>query len=187
MADETVKCSNCGFENHSSCRFCIQCGKGLKGAAAPSPKSPEPEPHESPEVPKPGTEDLLKRVAKESGYEHEPRRDGWKVLVPLGQDRRQKVYVMFNGHDDDGEDIVSFLSICGEATDRHAMTLLRFNSRIPYGAFAVKTIQGKEYFVATANQLASTADPQEIGKLLFEVARRADAIERQIGGGQDVF
>ena len=67
------------------------------------------------------------------------------------------------------------------------MNLLRFNSKLTYAAFAVRPIQGKDYFVVTANQLASTADREEIRKLLLEVAKRADAVEKKLAGGTDTY
>jgi hypothetical protein len=147
----------------------------------------EPEPPERPEMPAEGTEEILRKIVEESNYEHSKARAGWKVSIPMGEERAQKVYVMFNGQDDEGNDIISFLSVCGKADEKRAMQLLRFNSRQPYGAFAVKTIQGTEYFVMVANQLAATADPEEVQALLTRVAARADDIERQLGSGGDVF
>ena len=186
MPDQIRKCEACGFENHGSCRFCIQCGKEL-GSTTPAPETEEPEPHESPEVPEESTEQMLRRVAEESEFEHEQVRAGWKVTVPMGGERKQKVYVVFNGHDDDGNDIISFLSVCGEVDQRRAINLLRFNARQAYGTYAAKTIQGKEYFVVTANQLAQTADPSEVQNLLVGVARAADRVENQLSEGKDLF
>ncbi|MBU0637770.1 MAG: hypothetical protein KKB50_02815 [Planctomycetes bacterium] len=182
----TQVCPRCSFENHSSSRFCIGCGKGLSGTGAAS-GGGELEPHENPELPQPATEDLLKRVVVQSKYEYKPTKAGFRVTVPLAEQRQQKVYVMFNGHDDEGHDIISFLSICGPRTDKHADALLRLNSRLPYAAFAIKTIEGQEFFVVTANQLAATADPEEVRKLLYHVARRADALENQLSDGHDVY
>jgi hypothetical protein len=134
-----------------------------------------------------GTKALLKRVVKEAGLEYKTTKTGYRVVVPLGDGREQKVHVLFNGHDDDGQDVVSFVSICAPADDRRAMTLLRFNSKLAYAAFAVMPIGGEDHFVVTANQLASTADPDEIRKQLFEVAKRADAVEQKLSGGKDTY
>jgi hypothetical protein len=185
---DTLKCPECGFENHTSCRFCIQCGTSLAEAEpAPAGEPGEPEPYGRPEVARPDTEELLRRIVEESGYEHSSARAGWKVTVPLAQERRQVVYVMFNGKDDDGKDIVSFLSVCGDADEGRAMDLLRFNTTPSHGAFGLKTIRGRDYFVVTANQLADTADPDELRSILLHVARRADSVEEQLRRGDDVF
>lgn len=188
MPDDIRKCPSCDFENHSSSQFCIQCGQDLTAEAEEAEEEQtEPEPHERPEMPQDETERMLQRIVEESDFEHEKTRAGWKVAVTMGEDRTQKVYVMFNGKDNDGNDIISFLSVCGRARRDAAMQLLRLNSREPYGAFAVKTIQGKEYFVMVANQLAQTADLKEVQTLLTRVAVRADDIERELSGGKDVF
>ncbi len=189
MSSKTQMCSGCYFDNHPGTRFCVKCGRSLTkpSGAQPIGASDDPEPHESPEVPLQATEDLLKRVVRESGYESRKTKAGYRVVVPLGEQRKQKVHVLFSGHDDDGHDIISFISICAPASDRHASALLRLNNKLTYGAFAAKTIQGKEYFVVTANQLAVTADAQEIRKQLFEVAKRADAVENLLTRGKDVF
>ena len=189
MSSTTRMCGYCFYDNHPGTRFCVKCGRRVEDAAPTraGTESEALEPHESPEVAQASTEDLLTRVVRQSGYEFSQTRAGYRVVVPVGKDRTQKVHVLFNGHDDDGHDIVSFISICAEATERHAMSLLRLNNKLTYGAFAVKTIQGKEYFVVTANQLAETADVEEIGKQLFEVAKRADTVENLLTSGKDIF
>lgn len=188
MTDKSRKCPACGFENHGSSRFCIKCGQELAATrVAQTEQQDEPEPPERPEMPQDETEKMLQRIVEESNFEHKKAKAGWKVSIPMGEDREQKVYVMFNGQDDQGNDIISFLSLCGEADEKHAVQLLRLNSRQPHGAFAIKTIQGKDYFVMTANQLATTADPEEVQNLLMRVAARADDIERELSGGGDVF
>ncbi|MBN2559710.1 MAG: YbjN domain-containing protein [Phycisphaerae bacterium] len=183
-------CPTCKFENHIRSMFCVQCGTLLACApAAPGAagKSSEPEPQASFDTPKPDTEELLRRVVAEAGFEYDKTRAGYRVIVPIGESRRQQVHVLFNGRDDEGHDVISFLSVCGPADERRAMTLLRFNSKLVYGAFAVKRIEDRDYFVVTANQLAATADADEIRKQLAEVAKRADAVEMKLSSGGDVY
>ncbi len=177
-------CNACKFENTSGTKFCIQCGLAL---AADAQGGDELAPNPNPEVMQAETEALLKRVAHESGFDHKETAAGHRITVSLGGDRKQRVHVTFNGHDDEGHDIISFLSICGEFDAKHVESLMRANAKLLYGAFAVRTIKGKDYFVMTSNQLAETADLQEIRKILFEVARRADGVEERISGGKDVF
>ena len=187
MAGEIRKCANCGFENHSSCRFCIQCGRDLAAKAIRNEAETEPEPNENPELPQNKTLELMQRIAAESGFENEKIAAGWKIKMPMGENRMQMVYVTFNGHDDDGNDLISFISICGEASQVHAMDLLRFNNSLAYGAYAAKTFQGKEYFVLRATQLAATADDEELRNLLTYVGAYADDTERQLYSGGDIF
>ena len=178
-------CNACKFENTAGTRFCIQCGLTLAPAAGDA--ADELAPNPNPEMMQAETEALLKRVVHESGLDCKETVSGFRVTVSLGGDRKQRVHVTFNGRDDDGHDIISFISICGEYDSKHTEGLMRANAKMLYGAFAVRTIKGKDYFVVTANQLAETADLQEIRKILFEVARRADGVEERIGGGGDVF
>lgn len=176
-------CPACKFENAAATRFCIQCGSSL---ASDDTDVADLTPNPRPEIMKAETNALLRRVAHESGYKCADTRAGIRVTIPIG-DRKQRVHVAFNGQDEDGHDIISFLSICGEYDGKHNQRLLHFNARMTYGAFAVKTIKGKEYFVVCANQLAETADLEEIRKILFEVGRCADRIEHRLSGGKDVF
>lgn len=177
-------CGACKFENTSGTRFCIQCGMTLQPAGA---NGDELAPNPNPEIAQAETEALLKRVAHEAGIECRETGAGYRVTISLGGDRKQRVHVTFNGRDEDGHDIISFLSVCGEFDPKHAENLLRVNNKMLFGAFAIRTIKGKDYYVVTANQLAHTADLDEIKKTLFEVARRADGVEERIGGGKDVF
>ena len=180
---QSTICRACKFENAASVRFCIQCGLAMDAADARD----ETTPNASPELMLAETAAMLKRIAHESGYACEPTGAGIRVTVPLGPDRRQRVHVTFTGRDDDGHDIISFLSVCGAFDAKHAEKLMRLNAKLTYGAFAVRTIKGRDYFVVTANQLAGTADLEEIRKLLFEVARRADGIEEKLASGKDVY
>lgn len=185
MADNIRKCNECGFENHGNSRFCVQCGSDL--IHEKSADTGDPEPNESPEVPQNETVEVMRRIAEESGYEHEKIDAGWRIKMPMGEDRKQIVYVTFNGHDDDGNDLISFFSVCGEVLQTHAMDLLRFNSSLAYGAYAIKTFQGKEYYVMRATQLAATADTDELRNMLTYVGAYADDTERQLYKGGDVF
>ncbi len=184
MAENDYTCDECGFENHAGCGFCIQCGRDLSGDAA---DAAEPVPNESPALPEERTVALLRKIAADSNFEHEEVASGWKVKIPVGADRSQTVYVTFKGHDDDGNDIVAFYSICGPADPTHAMDLLRLNNKVTAGAFAVKTFQGKDYFVMTEKQLAATADAAALRHYLTDIADYADDVEKQLSAGTDVF
>jgi hypothetical protein len=190
MAKTNRICPSCGFANPTRAFNCGRCDILLvcsPSRVSSSKRPSEPEPDASGKTPQASTKALLKRVVTEAGLEYNKTKTGYRVVVPLGGKRQQKVHVLFNGHDDEGQDVVSFLSICAPADDRRAMTLLRFNSKLAYAAFAVMPIGGEDHFVVTANQLASTADPDEIRKQLFEVAKRADAVEQKLSGGKDIY
>ncbi len=188
MAKTTRICPSCGFSNPTRAFNCGRCDVLL--VCSPSKvsrfnRATELGPDGSGKTPRPDTKALLHRVVTEAGLEYKATKTGYRVVVPLGDQRQQKVHVLFNGHDDDGQDVVSFVSICAPVDERRAMTLLRFNSKLAYAAFAIMPIGGEDHFVVTANQLASTADPEELHKQLFEVAKRADAVENRLSGGED--
>ncbi len=194
MAKTIRICPECGYANPPQEFNCGQCDVLLvctptRVSDAGGPGGPEPD--GCGKTPQASTEALLKRVVTEAGFEYKATKKGYCVKVPIGDKREQKVHILFNGHDDEGQDIVSYVSICAPvptpSDDRRAMTLLRFNSKLTYAAFAVMSIGGEDHFVVTANQLASTADPDEVRKQLFEVAKRADAVEERLSEGKDTY
>ena len=65
------------------------------------------------------------------------------------------------------------------------MSLLRYNTQILHGAFAVKNIGGAEVVVIQANQLAETLDPLEVSRVLSAVAWQADQVEQKLLGGDE--
>jgi hypothetical protein len=189
MPASKQKCGACKAENDAHSLYCTTCGKSMQSAFAPTGGGVAGglTPNPSPEAAATETEELLQRIAVASEFATEKTASGYQVTVPLGEDRKQRVHVVFSGHDDEGHDVISFMSICGAYDAKHASTLLRFNSKLTYGSFAIKTVEGQEYFVVTSNQLASAASADGIRKVLFEIARRADGIEAQLSKGQDVF
>ncbi len=194
MAKTMRVCPECGFANPPQKFNCGQCDVLLvctPTRVSPSTRSTDLEPDGSSKTPQASTKELLKRVATQAGLEYKTTKNGYRVIVPLSDEREQKVHILFNGHDDEGQDIVSYVSICAQVSkpsdDRRAMALLRLNSKLTYAAFAVMSIGGEDHFVVTANQLASTADPDEIRKQLYEVAKSADAVEERLSGGEDTY
>lgn len=185
MPAATTNCPSCDFENHSTSRFCIGCGTKLPASEVAEPQSPggPAVPVASPEPQGESTKRLLQRIAEESGFASQERQGGLTLQVPLPGDRKQTVHVLFDGKDDDGHEVLTFLSVCGKADAAYDRVLLESNNRITYCAFAVRKIQGKTYFVVTASQLVATADLQELRKVIDAVARRADRLEATLGGG----
>ena len=80
---------------------------------------------------------------------------------------------------------MSFCSTCGPAQPNLAMKLLKYNDRLVHGAFAVKNFGGGDMVVILANQLADTADPLSISKLLTSIAWQADKVEAQLSEGDE--
>jgi hypothetical protein len=109
--------------------------------------------------------------------------EAWQVTIPVGALRKQTVTVDFTAKDEEGHPVIAYSSVCGPASERNAMLLLRFNQQMVHGAFAVKSTPSGEAVVVVANQLADTADPLEVTRLLTAVAWQADRAEEKLVGG----
>jgi membrane protease subunit (stomatin/prohibitin family) len=129
---------------------------------------------------------LIRGVAQASGWKVEESGDDWKLTVPIGATRKQDVHVKF-GQKDEGHDLLVFSSHCGPATEKNAMALLRYNTKLVHGAFAVDKTQAGEMIVLRANQLADTADPLEVTRAITAIAWQADKVEGQLLGGADQY
>jgi hypothetical protein len=126
---------------------------------------------------------LVRSVITASGWQVQESGDAWQVSIPVGTLRKQTVAVDFGRKDEEGHDLICFSSICGPASDRNAMALLRYNTKMVHGAFAVQSTPAGEMVVVQANQLASTADPLAITRIITAVAWQADKVEEKLGGG----
>lgn len=190
MAYQAKACPGCGFENHPSCRFCIGCGAGIE-AVEVSVLDPDPMPEGDPEgagaAPREEVRALVARLVEGSGFPAEGSDRGWKVTVPVPGDRTQTVHVLYGGQDEDGDEVVRFLTVCAPYDARHAGALLELNASLPHCAVAVVKVKGRDAYGVVAHQLAATADEAEITKRLVQVATRGDSIEAKLRGGKDSF
>ena len=107
--------------------------------------------------------------------------DRYAVDVPLAGGRPQPVAVVFRATDHEGAQIVIVYSDCGEAGPEHYETVLRRNLRIPYGAVALRDIDGKPCFVMFNTILRHALSPIELRKSIFAIAERANRFARQFG------
>ncbi len=127
-------------------------------------------------------EGMVRNVIQAAGYGVEQQGESLVVSIPIGSLRKQKVIVTFGHRDDGGQDVIRFLSRCGPARPEIAMKLLAHNARLIHGAFAIESTDSGQMVVLTANQLAETADPLEISKLLTAIAWQADQVEEKLSG-----
>ncbi len=125
---------------------------------------------------------LVRSVAAAAGWQVQETNDAWQIVVPIGTLRKQTVLVAFGRKDDEGHDLISMASICGPASEKNAMALLRYNTKMVHGAFAVQPTPSGEMIVVQANQLADTADPLTVTRVLTAVAWQADKAEEKLGG-----
>jgi len=128
---------------------------------------------------------MVGSVAEAAGYQVSSEGDALSVTVPLQALRKQKVTVEFDKRDDSGHPIAAFWSICGPASEKNAMSLLRYNTQMLHGAFAVKAVGGIEMIVLQANLMAETLDPLEVSRVLSAIAWQADKVEQKLVGGDE--
>lgn len=128
---------------------------------------------------------IVRSVAQAAGYTLQESGDAWQITIPLQPLRKQRIFVDFSQKDRSGTPIVAFWSICGPAAERNAMSLLRYNTTMLHGAFAVREVERAPKIVLQANQLADTLDPLSVSRLLAALAWQADKVEQKLLGEED--
>lgn len=139
----------------------------LSGAVANAPKTPQ---------------DLVRSVIDASGWKLDDSASIWRVEIPVGSLRKQSVSVNFDRKDDAGHGMIAYSSVCGPVTEKNAMALLRYNTRLVHGAFAVQATDAGEMIVVAANHLTDSADAIEVTRVLTAIAWQADKAEEQLTG-----
>lgn len=130
--------------------------------------------------------DLVRRVAEAAGYQVRETDQRLDIVVPVGALRKQVVRVACDRRDDQGHPLVTFCSLCGPASERNAMKLLRYNVQMPYGAFAVLREGPGEQIAICATLLAEGLAAFEVARLLPAIAWQADRVEEKLLSGGDV-
>jgi membrane protease subunit (stomatin/prohibitin family) len=133
-------------------------------------------------TPKSDPKILVRSVADAAGWQVAEDGEVWHVTVPIGALRKQMVNVRFGGKDREGHPIIGYSSTCGPANEKNAMTLLRYNTKMVHGAFAVENQGAGDIIVVQANQLAETADPLEVTRVVTAIAWQADKVEEKLLG-----
>ena len=130
---------------------------------------------------------LVRRVLESGGWPIEEHGDIWNVTVPVGPMRKQRVSIRFDRKDNAGNQMIACASVCGPASEEHAMMLLRQNRKMVNGAFTIEPTEAGEMIVVEANHLADTTDPLELMRAITSLAWQADRVEEDMGDGADVF
>ena len=136
----------------------------------------------------PATKDpkaMVRSVAEAAGYTVAESGAVVEITVPIDSLRKQKVSVEFGKTDEAGHAVVGYWSICGPVQPDNALTLLRYNTQMLHGAFALRAIGATEMIVLQANQMAETLDPLEVSRVLSAIAWQADKVEQKLGGGDE--
>ncbi len=128
---------------------------------------------------------LVRSVAQSSKWPVTENGDQWQIIVPVGPLRKQRVDVQFNAKDAEGNAMLAFSSVCGPADEKTAMALLKYNTQMVHGAFAVESSPTGDVIVVRANQLTATADPLAITRVITAVAWQADKVEEKLLGSDE--
>jgi membrane protease subunit (stomatin/prohibitin family) len=133
----------------------------------------------------PDAKSIVRAVAQAGGYQVAETGDDWQVTVPLGGMRKQVVHVNFARTDEQGHPVVAYTSNCGPANEKNALSLLKYNTKMVHGAFAVASVGGSETIVVQANQLVEALHPLDVTRTLTAIAWQADKVEEKLLGGAD--
>ncbi|MDA7979079.1 MAG: SPFH domain-containing protein [Pirellulales bacterium] len=125
---------------------------------------------------------VIASVAETAGYQVQSSGNRLNITVPIGTLRKQVVEIDFDRQDEEGDALVAIRSICGPATDGNAMKLLKYNSRLVYGAFAVVPHSGGDMVAIQANILATAVDAMSAGRMIASIAWQADKVEEKLMG-----
>ena len=184
-----ISCARCTTGNHTSTRFLLlmrpKTGADADAGAALDALGP----YEAPEPADPDATRLIRDPRRHGPAWRRPPGHGWRVVVPLGFDRKQAAstssYAGVN--DPAGRSIVSLVSICGTANDRDPRILLQLNARMVEGHFAIKILRGEEYFVVIQNMPVHDTMPIDSAGLVHRIALTADSLEDRLTRGRDLF
>lgn len=126
---------------------------------------------------------LVRSVVNASaGWQLKEDNGVWQIVVPVGAMRKQRVTVHFDLKDVEGEPMLSFSSYCGPASEKNALALLKYNTQLVHGAFAVESTPTGDMVAVRANLLSEITDPLAISRVITAVAWQADKVEEKLLG-----
>jgi hypothetical protein len=187
MVTITIVCARCTLSNHQSSRYCSACGLPLGAVPDAGAGADALGPYELPEPADPDVARWILEFVRRAQYDANPSVQGWQLVVPLRQDRKQAVYVGPAGTDGEGRAILSLVSVCGPVNDRDCRTLLKLNARMVEGHFAIRVLRGEEYFVVIENLPADVLESIDAHALVRRVAELADGLEERLSRGGDIY
>lgn len=184
----TIVCARCTLPNHALQRYCSGCGLPLGAVQADAGAATDAlGPYEVPDPADPDVARQIREFGRRCGYESSPSGQGWQIVVPLRQDRRQAVYLGPAGTDPEGRPILALVSVCGPVNDRDCRTLLKLNARIVEGHFAIRVLRGEEYFVVIENVPIDFLPTIDACGLVRRIAELADGLEDRLSRGGDIY
>lgn len=123
---------------------------------------------------------LFARYMKEGGISTRKTPQGFSFDIPINNERKQIVYINEQRSDIEGDPIIQIMTRCGDPKTIPLDRLLHRNMSIPYGAFAITKIEGKDSIVIVDTWLAKSIQDIELRKAVFTIAIVGDEIESKI-------
>lgn len=120
---------------------------------------------------------LVIDAAQHLRAEFTPSHNGLMLCVDAGQGRTQYVQVIFGKKDEEGDAFISFLSVCGKPSAGVLDSVVRWNSRLNCGSVSLRKVGSDEVFVLGTSQPLTTADYEEIEKIILYIARRGNTLK----------
>ena len=106
------------------------------------------------------TRELMECISRKLGLPYRRLANGYLFQLILDGGRQQNVLMSFSGQDEEGCDLIRFLTICAPADDcvgNHDL-FLRMNPRLSYGSIGILPIGQQDFYVLVNTQLAATAE-----------------------------
>ena len=188
MPSTPIPCARCTTENHRASRFCSGCGLPIGAAEADAGAWVDVlGPYEDPDPADPDVSRQVRDFVTRVDSDSQPIGLNWRVDVLLPMGRKQAVFLGAVGLDAEGRPLVALASISGTANDRDPRILLKLNARTVAGHFAIKVLQGEEYFVVIHNLAAEHLAATDADRLVRYIAETADNLEDRLSRGRDLF
>ncbi len=188
MSAFAIVCPRCVTGNLSTDRYCELCSLPLGSAAADTdPGIAVFEPFEPLDPADHSCKEDLRDLVRRSGLPASPVGQGWRIVVPLREGRKQAVYLALAGGDSEDRPMVALASVAGPANERDLRSLLRLNARAIEGHFAIRVLRGEEYFLVIHNVAADRVPGLDADRLVRRVADTADRLEERLSRGRDVY
>jgi hypothetical protein len=137
----------------------------------------------APKIARPSLREMVGEVASAAGWGVLEMGEDIQIDVRTPGDRSQIVSVSFAHPDREDESVAVISSICGPLQEHNAGPLLRYNAKLPYGAFAVERMADRqEMVVLRATLPGACLDSAALGRVIAEIASRADKVEGKLTG-----
>lgn len=127
---------------------------------------------------------VIRNVAQSAGWQLNESTEPWHATVPVGALRKQSVVIRFE-KDRGGNSVVAYSSTCGPCSPENAMALLKYNTQMVDGAFAIEETPSGDVVVVRHSQLASTLTPLDVSRIVTSIAWQADRVEEKLISGGD--